>query len=143
MEGDIPHYNRVDLNPSSQPSLPQAAPPEAPSLLEEDKAYAYVEKMPVLSGERGGESVPAGPATLGRAIGRRLVLPREVKRGVVQLRLVVDKAGDVRYLRIKNGLSAATDSAVLVAARQLPRLVPGQQSGQPMSVKFTIPITID
>jgi hypothetical protein len=73
LEGDIPYHNMVDLNPSSQPPPPLAASPEALPLPVEDKAYAYVEEMPLLPGERGGESVQASPATLGRAIGRQLL----------------------------------------------------------------------
>ncbi|WBA44222.1 energy transducer TonB [Hymenobacter canadensis] len=149
LEGDINHHNMLDVSALNQPSTPQATSPEAPPVEDEtyayveDKSYTYVEEMPVLPGERGGESRQAGPATLGPAIGRRLVLPREAKKGVVQLHLVVGKAGDVRHLRIKKSLDAATDSAVLAAARQLPRLVPGKQSGQPVSVEFTVPVYID
>ncbi|RPD44105.1 hypothetical protein DNI29_22165 [Hymenobacter sediminis] len=143
LEGDIDHNNYVKLKPSSQPPPPQEAFPEGPSLPLEDKAYTYVEEMPVFSGERGAERVPANYVTLGRAIGRRLVLPQAAKKGVVLLHLVVDKAGDVRHLRIKEGLGAATDSAVLAAARQLPRLVPGKQREQPVSVEFTVPVSID
>jgi|GEM_PF-6763142 len=120
----------------NQPAQP-AAPAQVPPPVEDNKVYTYVEEMPQLPGYPGNVV-----GALTQAIHAWLVLPPNAVEGRLLLRLEVNKQGDVRHLRIVQGLNASTDSAVLAAAHLLPRLVPGRQNGQPMNVALTLPITV-
>ncbi|WP_188816237.1 energy transducer TonB [Hymenobacter cavernae] len=134
-QNQLREYPFVITKPYSGESAPPsltAAPVEAPPPpVNGNRVYNYVDEMPHMPGRRG-------VAPIERAIMSRLVLPRDVQEGRVFLRLEVDTAGGVRNLHIENGLNASTDSAVLAAARQLPRLIPGQQNGRPVVVRMTL-----
>ncbi|SFQ82422.1 energy transducer TonB [Hymenobacter arizonensis] len=120
------------------PPGPGPAPPVAPAALPppaaDEHVYTHVEHMPRVL-ERPGDVVPE----LSRALAAVLVLPPTAREGRVAVRLVVDKAGEIRHVRIVHGLNAPTDSAVLAAAAHLPRLVPGYLNGHPRNVALTLP----
>ncbi|QKG58683.1 TonB family protein [Hymenobacter sp. BRD128] len=121
-----------------------APPPPPPPVLttrpdvaigEADRVYTYVEQMPHLPGKPGMGAIveqiqhnlmyPAGP-------------PQE---GKVFASFTVNAGGSVGDTKIVKGLSPAYDEAVVSAIQRLPRFEPGQQSGQPVAVSFTVPVT--
>ena len=108
-----------------------AAPPAPP------KVYVYVETMPQLPG--GGTM-----ATLVAYLQQHVVYPRlpaaAQHTGMVFASFIVTDKGEVQAVKIIKGLSPAYDEAVLAAIRQLPRMEPGQQDGQPVNVSLTLPI---
>ena len=112
-----------------------SAPPE---VVLGDKVYAYVEQMPQLPG--GG-----GNAAIVTAIQSRVKYPQEaLQKGVVGrvfVTFIVGKNGTVRGAKIAKGIGAGCDEAVLEAVRQLPRFIPGTQSGKPVAVSYTVPVT--
>ncbi|MBO0361018.1 energy transducer TonB [Hymenobacter sp. BT186] len=128
-------YPFVITNPKSGerlPPAPAAAPIKAlPPPVDDNYVYNFVEEMPHLPGSHGKMPIE-------QAILSRLVLPRDGKEGRVFLRLEVDTVGNVRNLHIDRGLNANTDSAVLAAARHLPRLIPGRQHGRPVIVRLIL-----
>jgi hypothetical protein len=120
--------SRFSVNPPYRP-LGEAVPtrpPETPVVPPIDnKVYTYVEKMPSVAGQQGVASIKA-------LLERQLVTLPKARR--VRVRLVVTRQGIVQQVQLVQGLNASADSAVLVAVRQLPRLAPGMQNGQPMNV---------
>lgn len=117
---------------------PVAEPVKAPPLpVDEDHVYNFVEQMPGWP-DHSGSLIEK----LTHSIRSRLVLPRDVKEGHVFLRFEVDKAGNVRNLRVVKGLNASTDSAVLVAAKQLPQLIAGRQKGKRVIVTLSTEIVV-
>ena len=103
--------------------------------LDANRVWTYVEQMPTLNGQTASTGIVA-------AIHRSLVVPPAAPDGRVFVQFEVDKEGRVRHPRIAKGLRADMDSAVVVATRQLPRFVPGQQAGPAVVVSFTVPVTI-
>jgi TonB family protein len=112
------------------PEAVESAP--TPSRL--DEAYTFVEQMPLLNGQ------PMFPATV-TAITHAMVMPADAPAGRVFVQFVVTKEGEVSQLRIARSLRADVDSAVVAAARRLPRFTPGQHKGQAVAVRLTLPIT--
>ncbi|WP_460503607.1 energy transducer TonB, partial [Hymenobacter agri] len=96
-------------------------------------AYSFVEQMPSLPGGGGRDE-------LIRQIQRRLVLPAGTADGYSVVTCVVGPSGVVRDASITRGSGLAGNAAVLAAVAQLPRLMPGRQNGQPLSVMLTLPI---
>ena len=97
------------------------------------RAYSYVEQMPALPGGGGRDE-------LIRQIQRTLVLPAGTADGYSVVSFVVGPSGVVREAKITRGSTPAGNAAVLAAVARLPRLVPGRQNGQPLSVALTLPI---
>ena len=102
------------------------------------KVYTYVEEMPQPPG--GG-----GNAAIVMLIQKRIHLPPFPVDSIVGSRVmvtfIVTEAGEVRDVRIRQGIDSRIDSAVVRAVRALPRFTPGRQRGRPVSVSFAVPIT--
>lgn len=105
----------------------QQAPPDTVRI------YSYVEQMPSLPGGGGRDA-------LIRQIQRALVLPASMADGYGVVTFVVGPSGVVREAKITRGSTPAGNAAVLAAVARLPRLLPGRQNGQPLSVMLTLPI---
>jgi protein TonB len=116
---------------AAQAQAPKAAAPAA-------KVYTYVEQMPQLPG--GG-----GNAAIVMLIQKNIHLPPLRVDSIVGSRVLVaftvTEAGAVGDVRIRQSIDRRIDSAVVRAVRALPRFTPGRQRGQPVSVRFTVPIT--
>jgi len=78
--------------------------------------------------------------SLNYALDRALVAPAEVlsgqTTGYLNVNFTVGRNGVVRDIRIATPLTPATDSAAVRAVRSLPRLLPGQQNGRPVALRY-------
>lgn len=106
-------------------------------LYEPDKnAYTVVEKPP---------KFPGGAEALGRYIQRNLHYPATAKvanvSGKVYVQFIVRKDGQITDIDILKGLGFGCDEEALQVVRQMPNWVPGRQSGQPVDVRYTLPIS--
>lgn len=103
-----------------------------------NRVYTYVEQMPQLPG--GG-----GSAAIVSAIQSHVKYPVEALRrritGRVFVSFTVDDTGLVREAQVVKGIGGGCDESVLNAVQQLPQFIPGRQSGIPVSVRFTVPVT--
>lgn len=107
----------------------------APATSNGEHVYTYVEQMPALT--TGG-----GMGGIIQQIQHNLVYPSGPhQQGRVFASFTVGADGAVRDARIIKSLSPAYDEAVLAAIQKLTPFVPGQQSGQPVAVSFTVPVT--
>lgn len=101
------------------------------------QAYTFVEQMPELPG--GG-----GNAAIVSAIMKRLKATKnalDAYRGRPIIYFEVAPTGQVQRVHLTtNSQSAGLDSALLVAARTLPKFKPGYHQGRPVTVSFNIPI---
>jgi TonB family protein len=86
-----------------------------------------------------------GDAAIVRAIQRAVKYPRQALRDGAQGQSMVTFAvapnGQVCLLKMKYGIRADLDSAVIQAVRQLPRLQPATQHGQPVACLMSAPVT--
>lgn len=125
-----------------------APPPPTPGVrnLLYTKVYQYVEQMPRYQG---------GPEHLLADVQKQLHYPAAAKaaklQGKVFVGFVVSEKGRVQDVELKKGMNAPAgleavarqmDKAAMVAVQTLPgKWTPGQQSGNPVPVAFTIPVT--
>lgn len=105
-----------------------------PATLDPNPVYTYVEQMPILNGQ---QTLFASMA----AITNLVVAPADAPEGRVFVQFVVTKTGAISQPRVLKGLRADVDSAVVAAARKLPRFTPGKQNGQVVAVSLTLPVT--
>ena len=68
---------------------------------------------------------------------------RNKVKGKVIISFVIDKEGNVTDILIEKGIGSGCDQAALNAVRQLPRFAPGRQDGQPVAVRFVVPIQFE
>ncbi|GAB3637081.1 hypothetical protein GCM10027422_26710 [Hymenobacter arcticus] len=113
--------------------------PKQPAADAGEKVYTYVEQMPSLPGQPGmGAIVMAIQQNLLRTVANITPMPE----GKIFASFIVGADGSVRDTKIVKGLDPAYDAAVLAAIQQLPRFVPGKQSGTNVAVSFTVPIQL-
>lgn len=116
------------------PPIPMTARQLAAESAIPGRVYTYVEQMPALP--TGG-----GMSAIVQQIQDKIMYPAGAhQEGRVFVSFTVAADGNVADTKIVKGLSSAYDAAVVAAIRQLPRFVPGQQSGQAVAVSFTVPV---
>ena len=130
-EGNVTVVHQGGVPPTPAPPTPV---PGSTNEVVPGKVYTYVEQMPALPSGGGMGSIvkqiqdnvryPSGPR----------------QQGKVFVSFTVQADGSVGDTKVLKGLAPAYDEAVVAAIRQLPRFVPGQQSGQPVAVSFTVPV---
>ena len=64
----------------------------------------------------------------------------EQTEGRVIIRFVINSNGEISEPTILKGINKNLDQAAIDVINKLPRWKPGQQDGQPVSVRFTLPI---
>jgi periplasmic protein TonB len=111
--------------------LPPPPPPSDTVEEEEPEIFVVVERMPELIG---------GLAELQR----RIVYP-EIARlagieGRVMVQFVIDEQGRVHNPVVVRGIGGGCDEAAIEAVKDA-RFTPGMQRGQPVKVRYTLPIT--
>ena len=100
--------------------------------------FEYLQ-MPVYSeGDGSNEAIV-------RAVGRRVVYPRDAQRaareGRVLVRFVVTTRGRVTDVQVVQSVWPSLDAAAVAAVQQLRRFTPGRRDGELAAVSFTVPIT--
>lgn len=102
------------------------------------QVYTFVEQMPQLPG--GG-----GTQAISNEILKRLRPSGKIEPSCyrVMIYFEVNPIGAVQHARIiYSSQSKVIDSASLQAVRSLPKMRPGYQQGQPVTVSFTMPFSI-
>ncbi|WP_369810674.1 energy transducer TonB [Hymenobacter cheonanensis] len=78
------------------------------------------------------------------AIQRACRYPAEALRnrvqGTVLIGFTVNQQGEIRDIRVEQGVNTDLDEATVAAVKMLPRFRPGRQSGQNVAVRYTLPI---
>ena len=87
---------------------------------------------------------PGGTEALLSFIKDKLEYPQkaidEQTEGRVIIRFVVNSNGEISDPTMLKGINKNLDQAAIDVINKLPRWKPGQQDGQPVSVRFTLPI---
>ncbi|MEP0546788.1 MAG: energy transducer TonB [Rhodothermales bacterium] len=107
-----------------------APPPDPPELEDEEETFIVVEQPPALVGGL-------------RALQKRIRYPELARRkgieGIVMTTFVVDEQGNVPCIDIVNGLPYGINEEVLAAVQDL-EFRPGTQRGEPVKVRFSLPV---
>ena len=101
-----------------------------------NEAFAWVSDMPEFEG---------GMNALLRFVGRNIVYPplaREADvQGTVYMSFVVDESGQVVDVKVERGIGFGCDEESVRVVSKIPKFKkPGRNDGQPVKVRFNIPI---
>lgn len=101
-----------------------------------DSVFEVAEVMP---------EFPGGTQALFKFISGNLKYPQNAIDGQIEgrvvLQFVVDKAGKVGNIRVVRSIDPALDQAAIDVVRALPDWKPGMQDGQPVNVRYTLPVS--
>lgn len=105
------------------------------------KVYTEVEQMPQLpKANRKYTDKQAVIAAIQRACRYPAEALRNGVQGTVLVGFTVNQQGEVRDVRVEQGLTTDLDEATVAAVKTLPKFRPGKQGGQNVDVRYTVPI---
>lgn len=141
---DIPYQDITEEETLPFAPIEIATPPSPPPLsnsgevITEDTnnhVFTIVEKMP---------KFPGGDNALLKHINSELVFPADAAEngahGRVIVTFVVTKNGSVQDASVMRSIYPSLDAEALRVINALPKWEPGEQRGQPVNVKYTVPI---
>lgn len=101
-----------------------------------DKPFDVVEQMP---------SFPGGKEALMKFISENVKYPKEAEekglQGRVVVRYIIEKDGSISEVEIAKSVNEYLDAEAIRVVNAMPKWIPGKQKGEPVRVKFTLPIT--
>lgn len=88
---------------------------------------------------------PGGQKKLFKWLSANIKYPKEAQankeQGRVIVRFVIDKDGKVMDAKVVRSISPSLNKEALRLIEAMPRWKPGEKDGQPVAVRFTLPIT--
>ena len=101
-----------------------------------NKVFDVVEQMP---------QYPGGMPALFQYISKNIKYPAEAEKAGVQGRVivtfVVEKDGNVSNAKVVKSINPTLDAEALRVVNGMPNWNPGMQNGEPVRVKYTVPVT--
>ena len=101
-----------------------------------DKVYDVAEVMP---------SYPGGQDALYTFLSNNINYPEEAAtngvQGRVQLTFIVEKDGSISNVEVVNSIDPSLDRESIRVVKLMKHWIPGKQNGEPVRVKYTLPIT--
>ncbi|MDD3038221.1 energy transducer TonB [Bacteroides sp.] len=99
-----------------------------------DSIYEVAEEMPIF---------PGGQKAMLEYLANKIQYPVELQKieGRVIVQLIVRKDGKVSDVKIARGLEPYLDKEAIIAVETMPKWIPGKNKGEPVSVRYTIPVT--
>jgi periplasmic protein TonB len=114
------------------------APPQVEVVVEKEKEYEAFEvnKMP---------SFPGGEAEMRKFLAENIKYPAIARenniQGKVVLSFTVDKTGKITDIAVIRDIGGGCGKEAVRVVNEMPRWVPGEAAGNPVKVKFTLPVT--
>ena len=134
--GPINEIVVVEQAPAAQEKVEPVEMPNAMKVEKQEGAFDVVEQMP---------QFPGGPAALMQFLSQNVKYPVEAHKAGVQGRVianfVVEKDGSITEAKIVKSVSPELDAEALRVIGSMPNWMPGMQNGEPVRVKYTVPIT--
>lgn len=104
--------------------------------VDDEKIYDVVEQMP---------QFPGGPSALFEYISKNLKYSEEAENKLIQGRVIVtftvEKDGSITDAKVSKSVEESLDNEAIRIVYSMPRWNPGRQNGNPVRVKYTVPIT--
>ena len=101
-----------------------------------DLAYDVVEVMP---------EYPGGSEALSKYLSESIKYPEEAYKNGIQGRVIVtfviNKDGSISDAKVVKSVDPQLDEEALRVVHSMPNWIPGRQNGEPVNVKYTVPIT--
>ena len=103
---------------------------------EETKVFDVVEQMP---------EFPNGQAALLKWIADNIKYPAIAEENGIQGRVVctfiVERDGSITDVQVARSIDPSLDKEAVRVLKKMPKWKPGKQKGQPVRVKYTVPVT--
>jgi protein TonB len=117
---------------------PVEIPDDTPAEIEEEEVFEFAEVEP---------SFPGGAAEMAKWIQSKVEYPPMAiemnEQGTVYVKFVVNKDGSIEQVSVRKGVSDALDKEAMRVVKAMPKWTPGESSGRPVRVNFTIPINFN
>ena len=114
----------------------QIAAPEPPKPAEENKVHDFVEQMPSFPGGMG-----ALMSWLNQNIKYPVIAAENGVEGRVIVQFVVEKDGSITDVKIAKSVDPSLDKEATRVVSSMPHWIAGRQNGNPVRVKYTVPVT--
>ena len=105
------------------------------AIVDENGVHQVCEEMP---------EFPGGMQECMKWLGKNINYPAEAKekgtQGRVIIQFVVEKDGSITEAKVARGVDPLLDAEALRVINSSPKWKPGKQGGQPVRVKYTIPV---
>ena len=92
-----------------------------------------------------GKQFPGGPAALFEFLSKNIQYPKDAEKAKLQGRVivtfVVKKDGSITDAKVVKSVAPSLDAEALRVINAMPNWTPGRQNGQPVNVKYTVPLT--
>ncbi|MDF9829600.1 M56 family metallopeptidase [Parabacteroides sp. PF5-6] len=137
----VPIQFKMNRGPSEpvKKNTTKSTPVESKPLAKEhkgEKVYTSVFRMPVY---------PGGDPALMKFLADNIQYPKAAKdngiQGRVVMTFIVEKDGTPTEFEVIRGIDPALDKEALRVAALMAKWTPGQEEGQPVHVRYTVPIT--
>jgi len=105
------------------------------TIVEDDETFVIVEDPPLF---------PGGDIGRMNFLQNNIRYPKEARnmgiQGTVYVSYVIDKTGEVTDIRILRGIGGGCDEEAIRVVKLMPKWKPGTQKGNPVRVRFNMPI---
>ncbi len=115
--------------------------------------YAQTDSAIVLDGKKSSSGdfenldMPefvGGAGALFMHLQKNLNFPQEAKdnhvNGAVKTEFTVDSLGNIKDVKVLEGLGYGCDEAAIAAIKSMPKWTPGKKNGKPVEIKYTLPV---
>ncbi|GAB3507708.1 hypothetical protein GCM10027341_42680 [Spirosoma knui] len=127
--GSTAVYKAIKPNPN----MPVRTPPSSEII--NGRVYTAVEEPPVF---------PTGIPGLMQYVAQTLRYPASAQKagveGTVFVQFVVLPSGKIGPVQVRKGIGSGCDEEAMRVVKQMPKWIPGQQNGKPVSAQYVLPV---
>ena len=128
--------NKTTPNGQNAPEPVKSKPLNIPQPVNSNSVYDVVEQMP---------SFPGGISGLRTYLNQNIRYPAEAQENCVQGRVVVSfvvgKDGHISDVTVLRSVDPSLDKEAVRVIRNMPRWTPGKQGGEPVKVRYNVPVS--
>lgn len=128
--------NKTTQNGQNAPEPVRSVPLNIPQPVNRNRVYDVVEQMP---------SFPGGISGLRTYLNQNIRYPAEAQENCVQGRVVVSfvvgKDGHISDVTVLRSVDPSLDKEAVRVIRNMPRWTPGKQGGEPVKVRYNVPVS--
>lgn len=128
--------NKTTQNGQNAPEPVRSVPLNIPQPVNRNRVYDVVEQMP---------SFPGGISGLRTYLNQNIRYPAEAQENCVQGRVVVSfvvgKDGHISDVTVVRSVDPSLDKEAVRVIRNMPRWTPGKQGGEPVKVRYNVPVS--
>lgn len=128
--------NKTTQNGQNAPEPVKSKPLNIPQPVNSNRVYDVVEQMP---------SFPGGISGLRTYLNQNIRYPAEAQENCVQGRVVVSfvvgKDGHISDVTVLRSVDPSLDKEAVRVIRNMPRWTPGKHGGEPVKVRYNVPVS--